>query len=85
MTRPDIDLHVERLVLHGVAPGDRHRIGDAIGAELARLLTAYGLSSALERGAEIERVDAPAFTLPSTPRPSAVGVQVARSVHRGLT
>jgi hypothetical protein len=84
MRKPDIDLHVEQLVLDDIAPGDRHRVGQAIGEELTRLLTAEGLSPVLARGADVEHVDAGAFRLPLAARPSAVGVQVARSVHRGL-
>ncbi len=84
MRQPDIDLHIERVVLHGIAPGDRHRVGDAIGGELARLLMADGVSSALARGAEVDYIDAGTFRLPRAARPSAVGVQVARAVYRGL-
>jgi hypothetical protein len=87
MKTSDIDLHIDRLVLHGVAPGDRHRIGQAVGDELTRLLTRSGLADALAAGADIDRIDAGAFNLPSTgsgSRPAAVGALIAQTLHRGL-
>jgi hypothetical protein len=36
--RPSINLHIEELVLHGFAPGDRHRISEAVEQELTRLI-----------------------------------------------
>lgn len=36
---PTIELHVEELVLHGFAGGDRYTISDAVERELAFLLT----------------------------------------------
>jgi hypothetical protein len=84
MRAPDIDFHVDELVLHGVTLGDRHRVGQAIGDELTRLLAVDGLSPALARGAEVDRIDGGAFRQPTTVGPSAVGAQIARAVHRGL-
>ena len=42
-----IELHIEELVLHGFAPGDRHPIGDAVEHELIRLFAEQGLPSLL--------------------------------------
>ena len=33
-----IELHIEELVLHGFAPGDRRPLGEAVERELTRLL-----------------------------------------------
>ena len=32
MKPQNVELHIEELVLHGFAPGDRHRIGEAVRA-----------------------------------------------------
>jgi hypothetical protein len=85
MRAPDIDLHIAELVLDGVASGDRHRVGQAIGDELTRLLTGHGLSSALARGADVDTIDAGAFRPPPTARPSSAGVEIARAIHGSLT
>jgi hypothetical protein len=87
MRAPDIDLHVGTLVLHGVEARDRHRIGEALGHELTRLLTVSGLPPSLADGASVDRVDAGSFERASDgprARPAAVGAQIARAVHQGL-
>lgn len=78
MRRPDVTVHIEELVLHGFDAADRHRIGDAVQRELARLLAERGLGSATpaarpfaSTGNVTLRRDAPA---------RAVGSNVARAV-----
>jgi hypothetical protein len=80
---PTVRVHVEELVLQGFAPGDRHAIGEAVQQELTRLLTEQGVPPALARGGETGRIDAGSFSLPRGARARAVGVEVARAVHRG--
>lgn len=85
-SRPDaIDLHIEELVLHGFAPGDRQRIGAAITAELRRLLAERGLPAALAGSASIDRLDGGAYQAAPGATPEAVGAQVAQAVYRGLS
>lgn len=83
MSKPDIHLHVERLVLDA-ATANRDRVGDAVASELSRLLTQHGIGSGLAGGAEIDRLDAGAFRPAPAAEPSAVGAQIARAVHKGL-
>jgi len=42
--QPDIHLHIEELVLHGFAPGDRHQISEAMQQELTRLISEKNIS-----------------------------------------
>jgi len=56
MTPKNIELHIEELVLHGLSPGDRYRIGEAVEQELTRLLADQGVPESLERGGEIGHV-----------------------------
>lgn len=79
-----IHLHIEELVLHGFAPGDRHRIGDAMQRELARLFTEGRTPPALAKSTEIDRLNAGTFHMTAAPRPEATGAQVARAVFGGL-
>jgi hypothetical protein len=76
-----VELHVEELTLHGFAPGDRGRIGDAVQAELTRLLTAQSLPSAWSEAVGVARLDAGSFTMPQSRNAMAVGAQVARAVY----
>jgi hypothetical protein len=80
-------LRIDELVLHGFPAVDRHAIADAITQELGRLLGEAGAQQAL-RGREPRssdyRLDAGAFVVPADATSHAVGVQVARAIHRGL-
>jgi hypothetical protein len=84
MTPKNIELHIEELVLHGFAPGDRYRIGEAVERELARLLADQGVPQSLERGGEIASVDGGAFDMAQGSRADVVGVEVAKAVYGGL-
>ncbi|MEJ2009120.1 MAG: hypothetical protein P8Z30_13360 [Acidobacteriota bacterium] len=42
-SRRRVEVHIEELVLHGFAPGDRHRIAVAVKQELSRLILAEGV------------------------------------------
>jgi hypothetical protein len=79
--QPDIELHIEELVLHGVDPADRHRIGDAVERELARLLVERPIAARTD----LEHIDAGTRRLPAQAKAPAIGAQVARAVHGGLT
>jgi hypothetical protein len=85
--RLDIDLHIERLVLEGVAPADRDRVGEALRRELTRLLTERGVPTALRSGRVAPTLDL--GTLPPSPlqganEPQTLGAQIARRVYAGL-
>jgi hypothetical protein len=71
-------------VLHGLSPGDRHRIGEAVEQELTRLLADRGVPQSLERGGEIASVDGGAIEVATGSRAEAIGAQVARAVYGGL-
>ena len=78
-----IDVHIEELVLHGFAPGDRYAIADAVQQELAQLLTAQGMSS--ELAGELHTIDAGSFEVRHGESSAGVGAQVARAVYQELS
>ena len=82
--RSPIHLHIEELVLHGFPSGDRHRIGDALQIELARLFSEGQPPPALAENAEIDRLDGGTFQTTRAARPEVTGAQVARAVFGGL-
>ncbi len=84
MTRRHIELEIEQLVLHGFPPADQHRIGEAVRTELTRQLAEHGAPKSLGRSGRITRLDAGSFDVTPGSRADTVGVQVARSVYRGL-
>jgi hypothetical protein len=85
LTRPAVELHIERLVLSGFAPGDGPVIGAAFQRELARLLAGGGGIAPLGSGSRIERVDAGAVALLPGSSPHVAGREIASAVYGGLS
>lgn len=79
----NVELHIEELVLHGFAPGDRHHIGEAVQQELTRLFT-LGVPPSLAQGGEIGRLDGGEFGMTADMQRGAIGTQIAQSIYRGL-
>lgn len=82
--RPDIEMHIEELVLHGFPPGDRLRIGEAVERELARLLGVRGLPPSFAQGGQISLLDGGTFEATSREQPEIIGARVARAVYQCL-
>ena len=79
-----IELHIEALVLHDIAPGDRARVGAAFEAELTRLFIERGVPDGLVREGTLETVEAGAFVARPGDRPTLIGVRAAQAVYEGL-
>jgi len=84
MKPANVDLHIHELVLHGLAPGDRHRIGEAVRRELMRLLTEHGMPPRSTAGNAIDRADGGAFEVRREADSGVIGRQIANSVYRTL-
>jgi len=92
MRTSNINLHIEELVLHGFAPGDRYIIADAVERELSHLLaqqfmpfTSAGIPRTLAHDLGNSRLDAGAFNVARGSRADSIGIQIAQAVHGGLT
>lgn len=73
-----IEVHVEELVLHGFAPGERGGIADALQSQLHGLLVENGVPAAWLQSPV--QIDAGAIGLT---RPSTTGTQIADAIYRG--
>ena len=80
-----IDLHIEELVLHGFAPGDRYVIGDAIERELACLLCNQGIPSSLRSENARDEISGAHFKLSQNAKPAGIGRQIAQAVFQGFS
>jgi hypothetical protein len=74
-----IELEIGELVLQGFPAVHRHRVSDALRAELERLLAKLGHSLTREE-VTLERLDAGSIRVSAEARPEAVGSAVARAV-----
>jgi hypothetical protein len=82
-----IEIHIARLVLDGLpvtsAQGDRVR--RAMERELGRLFQNGAISSCPAGGEAVPELPAPRFRFGRRDSPSAIGKQIATSVHAGLS
>jgi hypothetical protein len=83
--RPQVDLHIEELVLHGFPHPNRHMIAAIVEEELVRLFRDAGLPLSFTENAEVARLDGGAFEITPTMGINAIGTQVARAVYGGFS
>jgi len=81
----NIQLHIEELVLHGFAPGDRYRIAEAVERELQRLLAEQGAPALFGAAVDLARIDAGAFNLKTSANSEMIGAQIAQAVYGGMS
>ena len=79
-----VDLHIEELVLHGFACGDRYVIGETVEHELARLLGEQGIPNSLHFDNAIDEIRAAAFNAAPDARPVSLGQQIAHALYQGF-
>lgn len=85
---PTCRLRIGNLVLHGFAGIDRHAVADAIERELGRLLgsaESWQALSGRDRPADGRRIDAGSVSITAGAAPDAIGIEIARAIHGGLT
>jgi len=82
--KPNIELHIEELILRGFRNEDRYRITAAVEAELSRLLAEQGITTPLEASLERSRIDGGTFKVAHDTPVEAVGTHIARNVYGGL-
>lgn len=81
----NIELYIEKLVLHGFSPSDRYRIGRSVEFELARLFTDQGISHSMSKGGEFTHLDSSTFNIAPSSKAEAIGSQVAQSVYKNMS
>lgn len=82
----NVRLHIDRLVLDGisVSAADRPRLQAAIEHELARLITANGISPALASGGALPSIAVPQITLAPHAKPAQLGASIAGALYGGV-
>jgi hypothetical protein len=79
-----IHLHIERLVLEGVAVDQPRILGKALERELTTRLREGGLSPDLRSGGAVPHVRGGAIKLGQGSHPAGLGTQIAGAVYRGI-
>ena len=79
-----VEVRIDRLILDGVALGDRYRVADAVQSELARLLIEQGVPANRNPAAHERQIDGGTIHIASGMRAASVGVQIAQAIHGSL-
>jgi hypothetical protein len=79
-----IHLHIERLVLDGVAVDQPRILHRALELELTNRLMEGGLSPELRSGGAVPRVRGGAIELSQSSNSARLGTQIAGAVYRGI-
>lgn len=85
MKRANIELHIEELVLHGFAPGDRYHIVEVVERELTKLLMEQYKPLLLTINREVVRLDGGTLKLAPGPTVESFGSQLAEALIGGLS
>lgn len=80
----DIELHIERLILHDFDPADRLGIQTAVYRELTRLFSERGVPAGLEKGISASSLNGGEFDVSEGAKSEAIGAQVAQNIYGGL-
>jgi hypothetical protein len=80
----NIEINIEEVVLHGFAPGDKRRIGEALEIALTQALSEKGITRSLNQSMDIPFTDAGSFPLQVNSKPATVGASIASSIHSQL-
>jgi hypothetical protein len=80
----DIELHIEKLVLHGFAPCDKHRIAAAVQEELERLIKARGAPTGSGSGFHRAQLAGGSFSVRTGERPDSIGIRIGKAVYEVL-
>ena len=81
----NIEISIDKLILHGFSHVDRHRIGYALENELTRLISEQGIPSALSTENNYDQLDGGNVNISNTSKAEITGRQIAQSVYTGFT
>jgi hypothetical protein len=79
-----INVHIGTLRVHGVGPGEHHRVAMGLEEELARLLGEAGFAEHLSRQPSRERLAVASCSVPADSSPEGIGARVARGIAGSL-
>ena len=77
-----IEVHIEQIVLHGYAPGDTRRLGEALQAELTRLVQKHGVNGSGMENLSLQTLDGGRLKAAEKPSTEALGARLAHSIHQ---
>jgi hypothetical protein len=80
-----VRIEIGELLLEGFDYHDHRRIASAMARELARLVGGGGPPRGPSAGDHTASITAPSFVMPFDKSPKRIGVEIARSVYKGMS
>lgn len=84
INQQSIELHIEELVLHGFAPGQRYQVAAGLQMELNRLFAEKGLPASFNGGFHIDQLNAGSFLANDTADNTSAGNRIAGAVYNSF-
>jgi hypothetical protein len=84
MNHPDIEIHIDELVLHGFDPAQRHLVADHLAAALGPALAEHGIGAWATQAGAIDHLATPpiAISQPITPHDAGrIGQGIAETLR----
>lgn len=83
--KANIELNIDKLVLHGFPKKDGAYIGRAVEQELTRLMQNNGVPQHLSEAGNIQSLRTKNFNYESQYRPERIGVEIANSIYNSFS
>ena len=83
--KPNVELHIDHLILEGFSRNDAHYIGESVKIELQRLIMDRGLPASFNSHTMNKNLTTPPLTIKNSSPPEQIGSQIAHSIYSGFT
>jgi len=80
----EIEIDIDELVLYGFTVTDRLAIGEAVSAELAKLIAEQGAPASFTDNLNLSSLRGNNVVLTSGMQPAGLGTQIAQSIYQSL-
>jgi hypothetical protein len=80
----NIEVYIDKLVLHGFSPHQRHDIAAAVEAELTRLFAEGGIPHSLQSKGNIPIMNAANISVDKDFKDKSIGNKIAGSVYKSF-
>ena len=84
MKPPNLEVHIEQLIVEGFPDINRHQLGESVKQELERHFAEHGIPTSLSRNQVLAKVSPNTINVASNSNDRTLGTQIAKAIHGGL-
>jgi len=82
--KKQIEINIDELVLHGFAPGDGKKIGEALELALMQSFNQQAAPGTLNQPADVSHIDGGSFTMQKNSKPAQVVSGISNSIYTSV-